>query len=420
MLWLSCCCVPSGIPCILLVIMRFLYFLLLLFVYTIGGYQLPYHRSVVHHLLRLTTSSSSSSSLRSFSREQTLEADINALRASKIKTILKENNINTMGEFEKKGLVDILLAHEKKQSNDVRITTVPLVKITGFTSTSKNYIGVELQHVNQACPDGDSMFFLIDTGATINLIRPDVAAKLNAKTRSMSGSTSALGGKGSIATSIASVDDICLGNRRFSTNAPCEFSVLTNSNMLPPEACGLLGLSFLASIVNGDEVTELDFKNNELRIGPRSSILTPLSMCNLCNAKTYQLPNGLLVANCNINNQGQAVAMIDLGSSYTIANTMVVENVLKQSFGKLPLSNQLLAGIDGNPIQMRLTSISDFTLGDYSINESIDIVAGDIPGLSSIGLGMQPALILGIDVLARGGKLVLDLRKQEIFLATQM
>merc|ERR1712023_335697 len=106
-------------------------------------------------------------------KEQSLENEINALRASKIKSILKENNINTMGEFEKKGLAEILLQHEKKYLHDARITSVPLVNITSFTSTDKSYIGVELQTSGQSGKN-DGMLFMLDTGATINLIRPDV------------------------------------------------------------------------------------------------------------------------------------------------------------------------------------------------------------------------------------------------------
>ena len=158
-----------------------------------------------------------------------------------------------------------------------------------------------------------------------------------------------------------------------------------------------------------------DFKTNQLRVGPRSSILTPLSMSKLRCVRTFQLPNGLLVAKCDINDS-EAVAMIDLGSSYTIANTIAIEKVFNQKYTELPLSSRLLAGIDGRPIQMRCTEMNNFRIGDYQIDSSVDIVAGDIPGLASVGLGTQPALILGMDVLAKGGKMVLDLRKQEIFL----
>ena len=380
------------------------------------GYRLSPNRHRFHHYekhspLQHLKAIPSASLL---SRELALEADINALRASKIKSILKQNNINTMGEFEKQGLADILIAHEKKHLNDAQITSVPLINITSFTSTDKSYIGVELRKAEQS--DNDPMFFVVDTGATINLIRPEVAAKLNAKTRALPGLTSALGGQGSIATSIASIDDICLGNRRFSTSSPCEFSVLSNSNMLPMEASGLLGLSFLNSIVNIDEVTELDFKTYNLRVGPRASILTPFSLSKLRGVTTYQLPNGLLVAKCEVD-EGGAVAMIDLGSSYTIANTLAVEQVFKQKYNELPLSSQLLAGIDGRPIQMRCITMNNFRLGDYRLDAPLNIVAGDIPGLATVGLGTQPALILGMDVLAKGGKMVLDLRKQEMFLS---
>ena len=143
--------------------------------------------------------------------------------------------------------------------------------------------------------------------------------------------------------------------------------------MLPAEASGLLGLSFLSSIVNIDEVTELDFKTNQLRVGPRSSILTPLSMSKLRCVRTFQLPNGLLVAKCDINDS-EAVAMIDLGSSYTIANTIAIEKVFNQKYTELPLSSRLLAGIDGRPIQMRCTEMNNFRIGDYQIDSSVDIL----------------------------------------------
>ena len=86
---------------------------------------------------------------------------------------------------------------------------------------------------------------------------------------SFSYQTSAFGGQGSIASAIAAVDGIYLGNRRFASSRPLEFSVIDNSEMLPTNACGLLGLSFLASIVNNDEVIEFNFQRQEMRIGPR-------------------------------------------------------------------------------------------------------------------------------------------------------
>jgi hypothetical protein len=90
-------------------------------------------------------------------------------------------------------LSNLIYSYEKAIENDPRVTKVAL-KQTNFASSSstKKYIGIEIFKIGS---NGTPMLFLIDTGATINLIRPDVAKVLNGNTTPLKGYTNAFGGK---------------------------------------------------------------------------------------------------------------------------------------------------------------------------------------------------------------------------------
>ena len=88
---------------------------------------------------------------------------------------------------------NLIYSYEKAIENDPRITKIVL-KQTNFASSSstKKYVGIEIYKIGSS---GTPLLFLIDTGATINLIRPDVAKVLNGYTTPLKGYTNAFGGK---------------------------------------------------------------------------------------------------------------------------------------------------------------------------------------------------------------------------------
>jgi len=69
------------------------------------------------------------------------------------------------------------------------------------------------------------------------------------------------------------------------------------------------------------------------------------------------------------------------------------------------------------PIQLKALPIDSFAMGnvDDPSGESMNFYAADIAGLAQIGLGSTPAMILGLDVLARG-RLILDLVDDVMYL----
>jgi len=317
------------------------------------------------------------SSSLSISERTAITNIINTKRASEIKSILKtvctDNELK--GLFDKDELSSLLLSKEIKYlSNSQEIIEVPLMDIElGVKNTFgiKKYIGIDI-----IINDGHQGRFLIDTGATMNLIKADFCTKNGLQLQQNTAFTYGLGGSGSIGSYKTTISKFNIKDSRYCISN-IDLAVVDKSIILPDGVDGLLGLSFLEQL----NLVEFDFQNKALRFDPyfltssssssstttsssSSSLLSPLEKSVYDEIVTRRIYTGLVVADCYINNNLDVCSgMIDLGSTYTIANGRTVQ-LTQKTIDELPSSSVTVAGIDNRPINMKKFDIDSIRIGD--------------------------------------------------------
>eukprot|EP01041_Mallomonas_annulata_P005049 gene5049-10114_t len=338
-----------------------------------------------------------------------LSTEIKSMRATQIKKILVENNIDTKGLFDKEDLAAVLLQLELSRRKSV--STLPLIDVT-FADMKKTYKAINLIINNE------KYLFMIDTGSSINLITKATRAKLSLNSSMQPTYTQGLGGGGTISAATVFIPEYSILNKKYSMEA----IVLENASILPPNAAGLLGLSFLSQLGTVD----FNFKEKTLSFGSSMNILSPLQKNNFHEINTRRIFSGLMVTDIFLNGQSTpCTGMIDLGSVYTIANTLAVSSVGVDLLS-LPISSTMCAGVDGRPMKLRQLRLpGGVKIGKSNPNSisnansphtnDITIFAADIVGLTQIGLGNLPALIIGIDVLGNN-RIIVDVNNNKIYL----
>lgn len=295
--------------------------------------------------------------------DKELKSKVKALRASVIKTILTSHNIPTRGVFEKSEL-EMLLVELEKSSHQKSVSALHTATLEEIPlGNGKTYAGLKLTY------QGQEFRFIVDTGATINLIRSDIAKKLGLSGQAQSMYTHGLGGGGQVAASTCHMRSCSIGAMQFNL----DFAILDNSMSIPQSAAGILGVNFLAAL----DVVSFDFRNKKFTCGPEFVVLSPLRRAAMCQINMQRKYAGLLTTEIYINNiQFPVTAMIDLGSTYSIANSKtvgicrpdLVTNSLV-SMDSLPLTQVVCAGIDGKPLQLRSLALSQISLGIITLTQ---------------------------------------------------
>jgi len=265
----------------------------------------------------------------------------------------------------------------------------------------KSFLGIEL-FIKQR-----SYRFIIDSASSLNLVTKQVISETGLVTKPIESSTVGMGGSGSIFSSVCRVDEAqsaTVGKSALRV-LDLEFAVLDDKNTIPNSSDGILGIPFLMALPNS--LVEFDFTANVMRAGmsslPRISDANAARMCPIVLRRGAA---GLRFCDARLDgNRVNVIALPDLGSSYTIINTAAAKELTGRSADELPLSDLIVAGVDGKPLQLRLSTIEDIALGKARFPGPYVVLVGDIPGFAAIGLGPHiPAALLGTDVLARTGK----------------
>jgi len=189
---------------------------------------------------------------------ESLKEQLLTMRAAEVKRLLVDSGYSssTTGIFEKRDLVDALLRVERDALTDPRIESVDLIQFGDSSAAAKLTVGVQL---SKKGVDG-SFNFVVDTGATVNLIRKEASQALKGVVTNTDQYTSTFGGVGRIASSISRVSDLYFtgssGSDRRIMNAEC--AVMNDPNALPRNVDGLLGLNFIRSLMStSDHVIEI-------------------------------------------------------------------------------------------------------------------------------------------------------------------
>ena len=390
---------------------------------------------------------------------------INAMRATAIKQALVSRGIDTRGLFDKAELAAALVRAELATATtppppgpSASIRTVPMFEVA-LGAATQSYVGIDL------VIQGETLRFMMDTGATMNLIRPDTVQRLGIRSEQQMAYTVGVGGGGSVASRQTTVPNVAVGTAppTFITLSaaildqvpftvyrspfilhPSSFILHPSSfilhpspftrhpspltphlssvtlvrfdqpKMLPESAEGLLGLTFLQSV--GD-VVEFDFQERCFRFGPRVAMLSASRRNELHEVRTRRIYTGLIATDVYINGNATPVtAMVDMGAAHTIANPLAVQAITGRGIDALPTTGNMCAGIDGRPVAMRTLAIDRIQIGgQLTAQGPLSVYAADIPGMSNVGLGTVPAIILGMDVLGRS-RLLLDIAGNSIYI----
>ena len=99
---------------------------------------------------------------------------ISNLKAKEIKQILIQNNINTKALFDRNDLVQALIKLESQWSNKaISSQFITPIHISRYGVTLHEYTAIDIYIKNQ------KLRFLVDTGSSVNLIKYDLATKLD-------------------------------------------------------------------------------------------------------------------------------------------------------------------------------------------------------------------------------------------------
>lgn len=306
---------------------------------------------------------------------------LNGMRASNIKKILTNNQISTLGLYDKSELINTLLKYEEIQL--LNCEYYKLTKLSFQNDPMKIYYGLEFIINNE------KMKFILDSGATISLINKEsVIKKLKLPLTSNLLYTESLSSNSNqvqqpISNNKVTIPNINFMNKQFSL----EMIVLDNPRMLPIVCDGLLGLNFIQSLQSD---ILIDFKNEYIKCSKSMQSLIPLSiiqdfeLISSINTITNQIQHsGLAIVNAylptnsiksknnNNNNNCNTItipcdAMIDMGSLYTIANSLAIDTIYsleKKTIYDLLITSTIAAGIDGKPLPLRYLPIPYIQLG---------------------------------------------------------
>ena len=343
------------------------------------------------------------------------------LRNSVLKKKLNQASINTRGVFEKEELALLLAEYQinnpaSASTSSASVSTAsggivvaPLVNIYLDPQLQKNYLGVDLSNDR-----GDTARFIIDTGASMNLIQSSIVGKFGLQSQTSNAYSTGLGGGGTIASQMTHMSNMNLKTTSGSTckvqnNIP--LAILSNPRALPPGSDGLLGLQFLEALPG---LVSFDLQSNTMTYGD----FAPPSGLSVQKVPFRKITTGLLVCDVYLQVNSQApvcvTAMIDFGSTYSIANSLAVKALLGDGeLNSLPDTNVKCMGIDGRPMTLKSIPVDIVRIGssDPKNTRAIKPAAGNmpgtlfgasIPGLQQIGLNDMPAMIIGMDVLADG------------------
>jgi len=349
-----------------------------------------------------------------------LKDSYSGLRASELKRLLEAKGVSTRGLFERHELLSKLMSVEPSSApapNTHSFCEFPLVDIP--LGPSKSCLGIDIT-LNSG---GGKVRFMIDTAASLSLIKSSKSKELGLASESATTSTAGLGGTGSIASRVCKLGNVVLSPSPTSSSSVrvenLELAVLDRDNALPPQCDGLLGLDFLTKLPKS--LSEFDFGRRVLRVAMDK---LPSQAAGFACISLQKVPTGLrvceavlpLVTSDGSGSTSVSVAgLIDIGSSYSIFNAAAVSALSsgKVALFELPPSKTLVAGIDGRPVELRLLRLQGGLVlgGRFKLPGPIDVFAGELQGFAAIGMGGLPAGIVGLDVLAgaRGGVMGLDL-----------
>lgn len=236
--------------------------------------------------------------------------------------------------------------------------------------------------------------FMVDTGANSSVISRELADSLKLERQGQMVLHHVAGS--------AVVDRVSVGSLKAGDREQRDLAV-----SLVPEATlgakGLLGLDWL-----GRSSLTLDFSRGRMVVG--AAMEPPGSLTFVAPARTRR--NGLTLIDAYMPG-GPLLTFIDSGSTTTIGNLALLEAARK---GKAIIGETVrlnLRSVTGEMLPCTVAVLSSLRIGGLLIRW-IPVVMGPIHTFDFWGLGGEPAILVGTDVLQKFKSVALDVRRGEV------
>ena len=249
---------------------------------------------------------------------------------------------------------------------------------------------------------GHASLFLLDTGASADLVTPAFAKTLGLESKGSAESVGAGGSAGAV--SVVVLPESRVGTERFAAHevAVQEF------DPEEPRVGGVLGRTFL---VQHD--TQIDLVRGQLRLFPAGTARTRPDLAPPGYAHVPFTDVGdLACVRVRLDGGEPVPAIVDFGATQSIVNREAASLV-----GVVPPKTgggSVAVGADGRNIPVGIHVFRSLAVGDVTVATPTLVVA-DLPVFEQLGL-TGPAVIVGLDVLG-GRVVVLDYAEHEVVLS---
>lgn len=242
---------------------------------------------------------------------------------------------------------------------------------------------------------GETMAFVVDTGAERTVISRQLADRLNLKQGPIRNLVTVTG-SGKVNTVMLPGLEVS-GTRVKDIEAPA----LDRAHI---GAHGMLGIDSLKS----RRVT-LDFKKGEMRVTPSRRVedTDPDTIVVTARSKYGQL---ILV---DARFLGERVKVIvDTGSQTSIGNQVLLDRLLRKKKA-LALTPVTLTSVTGQTIPAQFAQVDRIQIGGADFND-IPVAFADAEPFRRFGLAKQPALLLGMDALRLFDRVSVDFANKQV------
>ncbi|UAL09117.1 retropepsin-like aspartic protease [Caulobacter segnis] len=236
--------------------------------------------------------------------------------------------------------------------------------------------------------------FMVDTGANSSVISRELADDLGLERR---GQTVLHHVAGSAVVDRVGVASLKAGDRE---QRDLAVSVVPEATL---GARGLLGLDWL-----GRSSLTLDYARGRMVVG--AALEPPGSLTFIAPARTKR--NGLTLIDAYMPG-GALLTFIDSGSTTTIGNLALLEAARKGKAIVGETVNLNLRSVTGEMLPCTVAVLSSLRIGGLLIRW-IPVVMGPIHTFDFWGLGGEPAILVGTDVLQKFKSVALDVRRGEV------
>ena len=262
---------------------------------------------------------------------------------------------------------------------------------------------------------------MLDTAASVTLIRPAAAARLKAR-RTGVGSGPGVAGTGSTAASY----QVSLGEASLAGHPLGDLTAIVMELPTGQSTDGILGLDFL----NRYEAVELDWalRPGTVTLAPRGAVSEAGALsAGLTQCHLERLGMGLLSVNVTVGEGPCATempALLDSGAAFSCLNSAGASAAgIRTDPSVEPM---WVAGASGQPMAMGVADRDvNFALEGRAVSErgspatalgGVRPLVGDLPAFSALGLAARPAALLGLDALISRPRVVLRTASQHLLL----